>query len=362
MMFRSLIAAAGLIAAFAMVTVDADARPKLSAGSRGTRTQSAPPATNTAPTTAAPIQRTQTPPAAQQPAAAARPAAAPNVGAAPAKTGFFNRPGFMGGLVAGMLGAGLIGALFGQGLFGNMAGMASFLGLLLQIALIGGIAFFAIRWWRNRQQPQPAFAGAPAGGPSEARSQFAMGAQPMGAPQSMDAQPMGAPQPMQNQAYGNGAASNGYAPQQQPGEPTDEIGIKGDDYETFERLLTDMQSAYSREDRNALRNIVTDEMVGYLTQEIDDNVSRGVAAQLSGVKLLQGDLAEAWNEGPVDYATVAMRYEIVDALVDRNTKRVVDGDATKPVEAVEVWTFTRPKGTMNWKVAAIQQLEDEQAA
>lgn len=353
---RALLAAAGLFSAVAMMTVEADARPKISAGSRGARTQSAPPPTATAPGQAAPIQRTQTPPAASP--TASRPAAAPNVGAAP-KPGFFNRPGFMGGLVAGMLGAGLFGLLAGQGLFGNMAGLASFLGLLLQIALIGGIVWFALRWFRSRQGGEPAYAGAAAGGP--ARMPYTAGA-----PQA-PAQPMQPPQPMQNASsgYGLGSFLNPQQPQQQQQqsapEPTDEIGIQGQDYETFERLLGDMQSAFSREDKNALRNIVTEEMAGYLAQEIDDNVSRGVAAQLSGVKLLQGDLAEAWNEGAVDYATVAMRYEIVDALVDRNTKRVVDGDATQPVEAVEVWTFTRPKGTQNWKIAAIQQMDDQQA-
>lgn len=350
---RSLLAAVGIFGALAMVTVDADARPKVSAGSRGSRTQSAPPPTATAPGQAAPITRTQTPPAATT--TAPRPAAAPNVGAAAQKPGLFNRPGFMGGLVAGMLGAGLFGLLAGQGLFGNMAGMASFLGLLLQIALIGGIVFLALRWFRSRQQPQPAFAGAAPAGPSESRMNYATGAQPTQPPQAAAMQNASA-------GYGLGSFLNPQPQQSAVPEPTDEIGIKPEDYDVFERLLGDMQMAFSREDKNALQNIVTEEMAGYLGQEIDDNVSRGVAAQLSGVKLLQGDLAEAWNEGPADYATVAMRYEIVDAVVDRNTKRVVDGDPSRPIEAVEVWTFTRPKGTQNWKIAAIQQMDEEAQA
>jgi hypothetical protein len=35
------------------------------------------------------------------------------------------------------------------------------------------------------------------------------------------------------------------------------------------------------------------------------------------VKLLQGDVAEAWREGDDDYATVAMRYSMVDRTLDR---------------------------------------------
>jgi hypothetical protein len=50
----------------------------------------------------------------------------------PAAGGFFNRPGFLGGLFAGFLGAGLLGMLFGNGLMGGLGGAASMLGLPLQ--------------------------------------------------------------------------------------------------------------------------------------------------------------------------------------------------------------------------------------
>ena len=47
------------------------------------------------------------------------------------------------------------------------------------------------------------------------------------------------------------------------------------------------------------------------------NASRGVVNQVSDVKLEQGDLAEAWREGNVDYATVAMRFRLVDRTLYR---------------------------------------------
>ena len=70
-------------------------------------------------------------------------------------------------------------------------------------------------------------------------------------------------------------------------------------------------------------------------------------------KLLQGDLAEAWREGDSDYATVAMRFSLVDKTLDRASGRVVDG-SDRPVEVTEVWTFVRPRGS-NWELSAIQQ-------
>ena len=70
------------------------------------------------------------------------------------------------------------------------------------------------------------------------------------------------------------------------------------------------------------------------------NTSRGVVNRISDVKLLQGDLAEAWREGSTDYATVAMKFSLIDQMLDRATGRVVEGNA-KPQVATEVWTFRR---------------------
>src|ERR1700742_5200835 len=69
-----------------------------SSGSRGARTFSAPPSTTTAPNAAQPFNRTITQPA------------SPGLGTP--SGGFFNRPGLLGGLAAGFLGAGLLGMLF----------------------------------------------------------------------------------------------------------------------------------------------------------------------------------------------------------------------------------------------------------
>jgi predicted lipid-binding transport protein (Tim44 family) len=45
--------------------------------------------------------------------------------------------------------------------------------------------------------------------------------------------------------------------------------------------------------------------------------------EISGVKLLRGDLAEAWRENGCDHAPVAMRHALIDVIVDRATGRVI---------------------------------------
>src|SRR5687767_2546644 len=130
---RSLIAFLAVAATLAFVAIEATAAPRMNSGSRGSRTYSAPPATQTAPNAARPIERSMTTPRPGQPGAAT--AARPTTPATQ-PGGFFSRGGMLGGLAAGFLGAGLIGMLMGNGFMGGMAGFASMLGLLLQIGLV----------------------------------------------------------------------------------------------------------------------------------------------------------------------------------------------------------------------------------
>jgi len=133
------------------------------------------------------------------------------------------------------------------------------------------------------------------------------------------------------------------------GEP---LTIGKTDYDAFERLLGDVQAAYSAEDLNALRAKVTPEMLSYFSEQLSENASRGVINKISSVKLEQGDLAESWREGAVDYATVAMRFSLVDQTVERASGRTVEGGA--PSEVTELWTFMRARGG-DWLLSAIQQ-------
>lgn len=298
-----------LVAPTVLAVSSADARigGGFSSGSRGSRTFSAPPSTSTAPNVARPFDRTITQPS------------SPGIGSAGARGGFFNRPGLLGGLAAGFLGAGLFGMLFGGGLFGGLGGLSSLLGLILQIGLIVIVARLVMSWWRRRNTP------AYANGPS-----------------NFDASQQPQPDQIKGFGFGLGSAS---AP----------LKIEPDDYEAFERLLGEIQTAWSTEDVAALHRLATPEMVSYFTRDLAANTGRGVVNQVSGVKLLQGDLAEAWRDGETDYASVAMRFTLIDKTIERSSGRIVEG-SDQPSEATEVWTFVRPRGA-SWELSAIQQTQ-----
>jgi predicted lipid-binding transport protein (Tim44 family) len=138
---------------------------------------------------------------------------------------------------------------------------------------------------------------------------------------------------------------------------TTPIDLQKVDFDQFEHLLGAVQGAYGEENLDRLRTLATPEMVAYLAQDLAENTSRGVTNRLSQVKLLQGDLSEAWREGMSDYATVAMRFSLIDVMLERGSNRVVSGDPSQATEAREVWTFVRPAGTpaAGWMLSAIQQ-------
>jgi predicted lipid-binding transport protein (Tim44 family) len=301
--FQAIAVALSLALPLMLAVSSADARigGGMSSGSRGARTFSAPPSTSTAPGAAQPFNRTITQPG------------APAAGGG----GLFNRPGrgMLGGLAAGFLGAGLLGMLFGGGMFGGLGGLSSIFGLILQIGLIVIVVRLAMSWWQRRHATASAYAGA-AVGPG-AQTSFRTGT-----------------------GFGLGSGS---AP----------LEIVPADYEAFERLLGEIQAAWSNEDVARLHTLATPEMVSYFTRDLEANKAENTINKVFDVKLLQGDLAEAWREGDTDYASVAMRYSLVDKTTDRSTGRLVAG-SDQPAEVTEVWTFIRPRGA-NWELSAIQQ-------
>lgn len=267
-------------------------------GSRGGYTYSAPPTTRTAPYSAAPVERSMTP----------RPAA-PSYGYGARAPAYGYHSGFGSGFLGGLLGVGLGSLLFG-GFHGGGFGLIWFLIRLL-------ILFWVVRWiWRLLTGGRGrgfAFAGVP---------------NAFGRPGATSAQPAG-------------------------GSTAPPLAIGPDDYRDFEQVLHAVQDAWSRSDLGAMARLATPEMVSYFSDQLSDYASRGERNTVSDVRLVQGDLAQAWSEHGRDYATVAMRFSMVDVTRDAQGN-IVDGSPTEHVTATELWTFLRSRGG-GWILSAIQQ-------
>ena len=310
---RTVIALAGIAA---IIGAPADARRGGSFGSRGARTYIAPSSTRLSPGYVPPVSRSMTErPAYGSPQYA--PSYRPNF-APQRRPGLFG--GFGGGLLTGLLAGGLIGHFFGHGYgygWGGNAG-GGLLAMLFQLALIGGGIWLVMRLFRSRSDVP--------------RAQY---------------DPQASYQP----------SSFADAPNYAPAGPGGEISITAADQEAFERLLLELQDAFSKEDYGRLREVTTPEIMSYLAEELSDNATHGRRNDVSATRLLDGEVSEAWNEDGKDYATIVMRYESLDVMRDRSTGALLSGEPHSPTETTELWTFVRRAGSWgsSWKVSAIQE-------
>ncbi len=246
---------------------------------------------------------------------------------APFSQGGFLSSGFGRGLLGGFIGAGLFGLLFGHGLFGGLGGGLSILGLLLQIGLLFLLFKLVMGFVRGRR---PAVQGA------GFDSSLGQGLGQAGTSARGFA------------GYGGGPVS----PRRES-----KLEVAPADFGAFEQRLVAIQSAFGAEDFDRLRALATPEMASYFAEELAGSAKKGLVNRIADVKFLQGDLSEAWREQQGEYATVALRFSLIDTMADRVSGKIVSGDPAAPQQATEVWTFARHVGggADDWKLSAIQQ-------
>lgn len=320
-----------------------------SMGSRGSRTYDRP------------IERTITPPPAQaapsrpgvEQAPLSQPGAQPmyNPGAmrpqpgmaapmAPAaQPGFFQRNPMMAGVLGGLVGAGIGSMLFGHSpalaAASQAAPGASFLGMLVQLALIGGLAWLAFRFFRRRSE-------------SQAQAQY------QAQPPVVDAE--------YHRDYGShdvGSVPASLPPAGTAGQGRrrveKEFEVSAADQETFSQIIAGVQKAWSDGNPVALRQYVTPEVAGWMGEDQARDQSRGVRNVVEDVQLLKGDVSETWRDAELEYATAVITFSAKDYMVRIADNQVVEGDARNPVEATEAWTFVRSPGG-KWLLSAIEQI------
>ena len=229
--------------------------------------------------------------------------------------------GLLGGLAAGFLGAGLFGMLFGGGIFGGLGGFSSIIGLLLQIAPDRHRGAAGMSWWQRRHS-RPAYAGLP--------------------------------RPLRNSAAQRSFALADLVASALRIEPVAALEIKPADYRSVRAAARRGPDRDGRTRMSAkLRTLATPEMVSYFSKDLAENKARNVVNKVADVKLLQGDLAEAWREGDTDYASVAMRYSLIDKTIERTTGRLVEG-SDHPDRGHRSVDLRAPRGA-EWELSAIQQ-------
>ena len=318
-MLRGWLLAFGI--AGALISPAAEARRGGSFGSRGSHTYASPNSTRLSPGYVGPVSRSMT----QQPGYGSsryQPSYGSNYG--PTRPRF----GFGGGLLTGLVTGGLVGAMLGHhgsgyG-YGSSDAGGGMLAVLIQLAVIGGGIWLLLGFLRRRRDTgqAPSMPLSSAAGFQGTGFGYAVSGAPGGMQTTMD----------------------------------ERIDLSAGDKASFERLLGELQDAFGREDYARLRAITTPEIMSFLAEELSDNAVHGRRNEVSGTRLLDAEVSEAWREQGADYATIAMRYEGVDVMRDRNTNSVLSGDPGHPSQTTELWTFVRSGAWSDWKVSAIQEV------
>jgi len=285
----------------------------MSQGSRGFQTYQ--------PNGAAPIQRSLTPPSTGAPYGAL-----PGYGYGGYGYGYGHL--FMSGLFGGFFGSWLGGMMFPR--WGMGWGFGGVAGSVFSWLLLLGVVWFAFRLFAGRGTSMPygtqSFGGIP----------YAAYGGPAG---------LGGMRPL-FPAYGAARSAT--------------IGVNATDYQAFEDILKNVQTAWSRCDLSALRHYVTPEMLSYFSEQLAENQSQGVINHVDDVELIKGEVRAAWDEGNLHYATALLHWRARDYTVSSESKPgegelIVGGDPQHASEASEMWTFARSPGG-HWLLSAIQQV------
>jgi len=249
----------------------------------------------------------------------------------------------MGGMLGGLLLGGLLGGLF----FGHGGGGIG----MLEILIIGGLAWFAISYMRRQQ----------AAGPSGYATSGGYGSAPAS---RYDPSPAGG---TAVPAGGTATPAGGIATMEAPAGPSDlERGLvhirqmdPGFDPRVFSETASDVffkvQGAWTARSMAGVSSLLMPEMSGTLQRDCDRLKAEHKVNRLENIAVRVAEVTEAWQESGQDFVTVHFLASLLDYTTDESGAQVLEGSRTEPVKFEEYWTFTRPVGPAAFRLSAIQQ-------
>src|SRR5882672_5715537 len=256
------------------------------------------------------------------------------------------RPGW-GGMMGGMLGGLLLGGLLGGLFFGHGGGGIG----MLEILIIGGLAWFAISYMRRQQ----------AAGPSGYATSGGYGSAPAS---RYDPSPAGG---TAVPAGGTATPAGGIATMEAPAGPSDlERGLAhirqmdpGFDPRAFSETASDVffkvQGAWTARSMAGVSSLLMPEMSGTLQRDCDRLKAEHKVNRLENIAVRGAEVTEAWQESGQDFVTVHFLASLLDYTTDESGAQVLEGSPSEPVKFEECWTFTRPVGSAAFRLSAIQQ-------
>ncbi len=122
----------------------------------------------------------------------------------------------------------------------------------------------------------------------------------------------------------------------------------------FELVL----SAYASGDTNALKPLLSAEVLDNFAQPIREREAAGETMEHTLIGVKSADIVEAFLDGRTAHVTVKFVTDQANVTRDANGE-VVDGDPSAVTEVTDFWTFARDTGSRdpNWTLVATRSLD-----
>jgi predicted lipid-binding transport protein (Tim44 family) len=236
--------------------------------------------------------------------------------------------GLAGGLVGGAIGSMLFGGLASAGAGGGLGG--SGIGLF-QILILGGIGYFVYTRFFKKKSP----------GFTQYRQEGSA---------SRDFMDSG---------------DYSYPPPPPPGGETVVDGIemirRSDsdfDPEHFKEVAQDVffqvQAGWMRRDIKSYEHLLDNTLARQYEEQFVEMRRKGRINKLENIAVRSVELVDAGVDGNEEFVSLLFKANLLDYTVDEISGSVVDGSMTTPVKFAEKWTWARPLGEANWKLAGVE--------
>lgn len=122
----------------------------------------------------------------------------------------------------------------------------------------------------------------------------------------------------------------------------------------YEMIVT----AFAEGDRRTLKPLLSKEVFEGFDSAISDRESRGEKVESTFVGIEKAEIVDAALKGTLAHVTVRFRSELISLTRGRDGS-VVEGDASKVVEVIDIWTFARDVSSRdpNWKLVATESAD-----
>jgi predicted lipid-binding transport protein (Tim44 family) len=234
-----------------------------------------------------------------------------------------------GGLLGGMIG----GMIFGRPAHGGMGGFGGSGIGLIEILLLGGLAWFLFKRFLRPANARPSAGAYSRQSPYQT---FDASAQPYDEG------------PMPDIAPASGVGQGIEAVRRSDPHFDPDLFREG-----AQDIFFKIQAAWMRQDLSPADGLIGDDLAAEYRRQMEEMKARGVVNRLENIAVRSVEIIDAGLDRGQAWVTVKFTANLLDYTVNSQSGEIIEGDPATPVKFEESWTFAAPEGTSDWKLEGV---------